>query len=487
MISFLASLALLIGGYFVYGLVVERIFGIDPKRPTPATTQTDGVDFVPMPAWKVFLVQFLNIAGLGPIFGAIMGIMYGPAAYLWIVLGTLFAGAVHDFVSAMISLRAGGVSLPEIVGKELGTGVKQVMRVFSVVLLILVGGVFVVTTSGLVASLTPEALDATFWAVVIFIYYLLATLFPVDKLIGNIYPLFAVVLFFMAVGLVAIMIFGDVEVPEAFAGGLMNRYAPELAATHPIFPMLFISIACGAISGFHATQSPMMARCITSERQARPIFYGAMVAEGIVALIWAAATITFTDGYEGLSAYMAEPGHSPGSLVHDISISWFGVVGGVIAMIGVIAAPITTGDTALRSARLIVADFTHFPQTRFWQRVVISVPIFALTFGLLQIDFNVLWRYFAWSNQTLSVFTLWACTVYLARHGRIYAITLIPALFMTVVCTSYLIVAPSPEGFGLPWVTALGAGLTLAIVFLGLFGRYVRSLRAPEPIAERTA
>lgn len=487
MISFLASLALLIGGYFVYGLVVERIFGIDPKRPTPATTQTDGVDFVPMPAWKVFLVQFLNIAGLGPIFGAIMGIMYGPAAYLWIVLGTLFAGAVHDFVSAMISLRAGGVSLPEIVGKELGTGVKQVMRVFSVVLLILVGGVFVVTTSGLVASLTPEALDATFWAVVIFIYYLLATLFPVDKLIGNIYPLFAVVLFFMAVGLVAIMIFGDVEVPEAFAGGLMNRYAPELVATHPIFPMLFISIACGAISGFHATQSPMMARCITSERQARPIFYGAMVAEGIVALIWAAATITFTDGYEGLSAYMAEPGHSPGSLVHDISISWFGVVGGVIAMIGVIAAPITTGDTALRSARLIVADFTHFPQTRFWQRVVISVPIFALTFGLLQIDFNVLWRYFAWSNQTLSVFTLWACTVYLARHGRIYAITLIPALFMTVVCTSYLIVAPSPEGFGLPWATGLGAGLTLAIVFLGLFGRYVRSLRAAEPIAERTA
>lgn len=487
MISFLASLALLIGGYFVYGLVVERIFGIDPKRPTPATTQTDGVDFVPMPAWKVFLVQFLNIAGLGPIFGAIMGIMYGPAAYLWIVLGTLFAGAVHDFVSAMISLRAGGVSLPEIVGKELGTGVKQVMRVFSVVLLILVGGVFVVTTSGLVASLTPEALDTTFWAVVIFIYYLLATLFPVDKLIGNIYPLFAVVLFFMAVGLVAIMIFGDVEVPEAFAGGLMNRYAPELAATHPIFPMLFISIACGAISGFHATQSPMMARCITSERQARPIFYGAMVAEGIVALIWAAATITFTKGYEGLSAYMANPGHSPGSLVHDISISWFGMVGGVIAMIGVIAAPITTGDTALRSARLIVADFTRFPQTRFWQRVVISVPIFALTFGLLQIDFNVLWRYFAWSNQTLSVFTLWACTVYLARHGRIYAITLIPALFMTVVCTSYLLVAPTPEGFGLPWATGLGAGLTLAIVFLGLFGRYLRSLRAAEPIAERPA
>ena len=350
MISFLVALAVLIGGYFIYGLFVERVFGIEPDRPTPAITHNDGVDFVPMPGWKIFLVQFLNIAGLGPIFGAIMGIMYGPAAYLWIVLGTIFAGAVHDFVSGMISLRAGGISLPEIVGQELGSGVKQVMRVFSIVLLILVGGVFVVTTSGLIASLTPEALDATFWAAVIFVYYLLATLFPVDKLIGNIYPLFAVVLFFMAVGLVAVMVFGDVEVPEAFAGGLGNRYAADLVATHPIMPMLFISIACGAISGFHATQSPMMARCMTNERQARPIFYGAMVAEGVVALIWSAATITFTGGYEGLSAYMADPAHGPGSLIHEISQSWFGVVGGIVAMIGVIAAPITTGDTALRSA-----------------------------------------------------------------------------------------------------------------------------------------
>jgi len=475
MISFFVALAVLIGGYFVYGLFVERVFGIEPDRPTPALTRTDGVDYVPMPGWKIFLVQFLNIAGLGPIFGAIMGIMYGPAAYLWIVLGTILAGGVHDFVSGMISLRAGGISLPEIVGRELGAGVKQVMRVFSIVLLILVGGVFVVTTSGLIASMTPEALDATFWATVIFIYYLLATLFPVDKLIGNIYPLFALVLFFMAVGLVGVMLFGGVEVPEAFAGGLGNRYEPSQVAKHPIMPMLFISIACGAISGFHATQSPMMARCMTNERQGRPIFYGAMVAEGVVALIWAAATITFTGGYEGLSHYMAQPGNGPGTLIHEISNSWFGVVGGIVAMIGVIAAPITTGDTALRSARLIVADFARFGQRKFWQRVVVALPLFALTFLLLQIDFNVLWRYFAWSNQTLAVFTLWACTVYLARKRKFYIVTLIPALFMTVVCTSYLLVAPSPEGFGLNYTLSVAAGCILAALFGIMFFRWRRT------------
>lgn len=475
MISFLVALAVLIGGYFVYGLLVERVFGIEPDRPTPALTRTDGVDYVPMPGWKIFLVQFLNIAGLGPIFGAIMGIMYGPAAYLWIVLGTILAGGVHDFVSGMISLRAGGISLPEIVGRELGTGIKHVMRVFSIVLLILVGGVFVVTTSGLIASMTPESLDATFWATAIFIYYLLATLFPVDKLIGNIYPLFALVLFFMAVGLVGVMLFGDVEVPEAFAGGLGNRYAASMVATHPIMPMLFISIACGAISGFHATQSPMMARCMTNERQGRPIFYGAMVAEGVVALIWAAATITFTGGYEGLSHYMAQPGNGPGTIIHEISNSWFGVVGGLIAMIGVIAAPITTGDTALRSARLIVADFAHFGQCKFWQRVVVALPLFALTFLLLQIDFNMLWRYFAWSNQTLAVFTLWACTVYLARKCKFYVVTLIPALFMTVVCTAYLLVAPSPEGFGLDQTISVVAGCLLAALLACMFFRWKRT------------
>ena len=474
MISFLTALALLIAGYLIYGAFAEKVFGINSGRPTPAMTHADGVDFVPMPAWKVFLIQFLNIAGLGPIFGAIMGIMFGPAAYLWIVFGTIFAGAVHDYVSGMISLRAGGASLPEIVGNELGSGIKQVMRGFSIVLLILVGGVFVVTTSGLIASLTPESLDATFWAAVIFVYYLMATMFPVDKLIGNIYPLFAGVLLFMAAGLVGVMLFGDVAVPDAFASGFGNHYPEAQRATHPIFPMLFISIACGAISGFHATQSPMMARCMKNEKLARPVFYGAMVAEGVVALIWAAATITFTNGYEGLAHYMAQPGHSPSSLIHDISTSWLGAVGGIIAVIGVIAAPITTGDTALRSARLIVADFTRFKQEKIWQRAIVSIPLFILTYLVMTIDFNVLWRYFAWSNQTMAVFTLWASTVYLARHGRLYLITLVPAMFMTMVCTVYILVAP--EGFGISHGIAITCGALITAAFTAMFARYLKSL-----------
>ena len=475
MIPFLIALAVLIGGYFVYGLLAEKVFGIDPSRPTPAMERPDGVDYIPLPTWKVFMIQFLNIAGLGPIFGAIMGIMFGPAAFLWIVLGTIFGGAVHDFLSAMISIRKGGASLPEIVGDELGMTVRQVMRVFSIVLLILVGAVFVVTPSGLIASMTPDWMDARFWAIAIFIYYILATMLPVDKLIGNLYPLFGGALLFMAVALLGTLLFGDVTIPDGFADGLYNR-KPDGAA-QPIFPMMFVSIACGAISGFHATQSPMMARCLKNERLARPVFYGAMVAEGIVALIWAAAAIAFTGGYAELQEYMAVEGHSAGSLVHDISIGWLGAVGGVLAIIGVVAAPITTGDTALRSARLIVADMTGFPQKKAWKRAVLCLPIFGVTFALMLIDFNVLWRYFAWSNQTLSVFTLWAVTVYLARHGKFYVISLIPALFMTVVCVSYILFAQSPEGFGLDYTLAVGAGVAVAVIMLAMFGSWVRSLR----------
>ncbi len=390
MISFLISLAVLIGGYFVYGLFVEKVFGIDASRTTPAMERPDGVDFIPLPTWKVFMIQFLNIAGLGPIFGAIMGVMFGPAAFLWIVLGTIFGGAVHDFLSAMISLRKGGASLPEIVGDELGMTVRQVMRVFSILLLILVGAVFVVTPSGLIASMTPGWMDARFWAVAIFIYYILATMLPVDKLIGNLYPLFGGALLFMAVALMCTLFFGDVTIPDGFSEGLFNRKAD--AAGQPVFPMMFVSIACGAISGFHATQSPMMARCLKNEKLARPVFYGAMVAEGIVALIWAAAAIAFTGGYVELQQYMAAEGHSAGSLVHDISISWLGAVGGVLAIIGVVAAPITTGDTALRSARLIVADMTGFSQKQMWRRALLCLPIFGVTFALMMIDFNVLWR-----------------------------------------------------------------------------------------------
>lgn len=473
MITLLVSLAVLVGGYFVYGIIAERVFGIDASRVMPAYSHRDDVDFMPLPTWKVFLIQFLNIAGLGPIFGAIMGIMFGPAAFLWIVFGTIFAGAVHDFVSAMISVRSGGLSLPDIVGHELGSGVKQVMRVFSMVLLVLVGAVFVLTPSGLLAGMMPEGSwwsDPAVWTAVIFLYYMLATVLPVDKVIGNLYPVFGFALLFMAAGILAVMIFGDVTIPDGMADGLYNRRTG--AETMPVFPMMFVSIACGAISGFHATQSPMMARCLKNERLARPVFYGAMVAEGIVALIWAAAAIAFTGGYAELGQYMSS-GSGAGALVHDISVSWLGTFGGLLAIFGVVAAPVTTGDTALRSARLIAADFMRVDQKPIVKRLLVSLPLFAVTFGLMLIDFNVLWRYFAWSNQTLAVFTLWASTVYLARHRKMYMITLLPALFMTVVSVSYVLFAPSPEGFGLSYEIAVGAGIVVAAMFCGLFVRYL--------------
>lgn len=470
MTSFLTALAVLIGGYFIYGAIVEKIFGTDPSRKTPAYTMRDDVDYMPLPTWKVFLIQFLNIAGLGPIFGAIMGVMFGPAAFIWIVVGTIFAGAVHDFISGAISLRARGMSLPEIVGNELGTGIKQVMRVFSLLLMILVGAVFVSQPADLIAGMTPESLDRIFWVVVIFVYYMLATVLPIDKLIGNFYPIFGFALLFMAVGILGVLIWGDVTLNLDFTQGFESQHPKGL----PIFPMMFVSIACGAISGFHATQSPMMARCLKSERLARPIFYGAMVAEGVVALIWAAAAIAFTGGYDQLATYMAEHNNSAGALVNDISMSWLGSFGGILALLGVVAAPITSGDTALRSARLIAADFLHYDQSKTSKRLIISIPIFAAAFGIMMIDFSVLWRYFAWCNQTLAVFTLWAITVYLARHKKFYLITLIPALFMTVVSVSYILFAP--EGFGLSYPIAVGSGIAVAIVLLGLFFNYINRI-----------
>lgn len=466
---FLFSIAVLIGGYFFYGLIVERIFGIDPKRPTPAITLRDGIDFIPMPTWKVFLIQFLNIAGLGPIFGAIMGIMFGPAAFLWIVFGTIFAGGVHDFLSAMISLRSNGASLPEIVGNELGSGIKLTMRVFSLLLLILVGVVFVLTPADIIAGMTPDWMDRLFWIAIIFIYYILATLLPIDKIIGNFYPVFGFALLFMAAGLLCILLFGDVTIPDGFSEGLHTRFKGDAEFTHPVFPMMFVSIACGAISGFHATQSPMMARCLKNEKLARPVFYGAMVAEGMVALIWAAAAIAFTQGYDNLHAYIAEHGNQAGALVKELSLDWLGTAGGILAILGVVAAPISTGDTALRSARLIAADFMNFNQKTLVRRLVISVPLFAIVFALMFIDFSVLWRYFAWSNQTLAVFTLWAITVYLARKRRFYIIALIPAMFMTSVSVSYILFAPRPEGLGLNLGIAIGCGVTVAVCFLLLF------------------
>lgn len=474
---FLFALGVLVAGYFVYGALVERVFSVDGGRVTPAGAHPDGVDYIPLPTWKVFLIQFLNIAGIGPIFGAIMGVMYGPAAFLWIALGTIFGGAVHDFISAMVSLRNDGRSLPQIVGMELGRRVQGAMGVFTVFLLIMVVAVFVTTPAGLLASLTPEHLSVKFWTVVIFGYYVLATLLPVDKLIGRLYPVFGLALLVMGGGILGYLLFSGVEIPADISGGLASR-RPDPDGS-PLFPMMFVSIACGAISGFHATQSPMMARCLKSERMARRVFYGAMVAEGVVALVWAAAAIAFCGSYAAVGEYVQSHGGGAGALVNAICNNWLGVAGGLFAILGVIAAPITTGDTAMRSARLIIADTFSISQSGVLRRLLVTLPIIVLSFVLMQIDFSILWRYFAWSNQTLSVFTLWAVTVYLARQGRFFYITLLPALFMTMVCVSYILFAPSGEprpGAGLPVDVAVAVSGVVAMVFLALFVRWRRGL-----------
>ena len=491
--TFILSLVALVLGFLLYGTFVERVFGIDAKAATPAMTKTDGVDFVPMKPWRIFLIQFLNIAGLGPIFGAIMGIFYGPAAFLWIVLGTIFAGGVHDYLSGMMSIRKGGLSLPDIVGDELGKGIKLFIRLLSLVLLVLLTTTFLSGPATLLQGLAPLGtithnahLVPIIWVLIIFAYYSLATVLPVDKLIGRFYPIFSAILLFMGLGIMVVMLGGHgVEMPE-LTDGLHNRQTNGL----PLFPMMFVSIACGAISGFHGTQSPLMARCMTSERQGRWIFYGAMVAEGILALIWAAAAGTmFADpeqglyGIDGLQAFAAaHPGENIAALVVDkVSRSWLGTVGGILAIIGVIAAPITSGDTALRSARLIVADFLHLDQRPVRNRMMIALPLFACVFGMVFVDFNVVWRYFAWTNQTLAVFALWAGTIFLYKNAQTtkkypyaYLIALIPALFMTMVSASYIFIAP--EGFrfaaaGLSWLAYTIAG-AVTIALLILFSRW---------------
>ncbi len=415
-----------------------------------------------------------------------MGVMFGPAAFLWIVFGTIFGGAVHDFFSGMLSLRRDGASLPEIVGEQLGNKVKQVMRGFALILMILVGAVFVYNPADLLAMLTPEHLDKMFWIVVIFAYYMAATLLPVDKLIGKLYPVFGFALLFMAVGiLVMLFVHGD-ALPEMWDGFYNHKSDP---ASSPIFPMMFVSIACGAISGFHATQSPMMARCLGNEKHARIVFYGAMVTEGVVALIWAAAAIAFTGGYSSLEATLA--GSSPAVLVNNLSSSWLGAFGGILAILGVIAAPITSGDTALRSARLIAADFMGVEQKNIVKRLAVSIPIFVLCFVIMLLPYEVLWRYFAWCNQELSVFTLWALTVYLAARKKMYIVTLLPALFMTCVTTTYIFFAP--EGFSaittglwevpIPYELAVCIGVAVSGVFLAIFTMWLRSYEAKPELA----
>lgn len=477
MITFCLALVALVLGYLVYGKIVEKTFGVDPDRKTPCYTQADGVDYLPMPTWKVFLIQFLNIAGTGPIFGAIMGILYGPSAFIWIVFGCIFGGAVHDYLSGMISVRKGGASLPEIIGDELGSTARVAMRVFALVLMILVGGVFAYSPAKLLGGMTNEALgfDSVYmWTCIIFCYYILATLMPIDKVIGKLYPIFGIALIFMAIGVGAGIFFFDGNIPEITEAFTNHNPSPGV----PLFPGICITIACGAVSGFHATQSPMMARCMKNEKLGRKVFYGSMITEGVVAVIWAAAAIKFADAldvagntpYEKLATAMSG---NPAAIVNQICNSWLGVFGATLAILGVIAAPITSGDTALRCARLIAADFAKISQSTIAKRLMLSLPIFAVAICIViwsvtnPDGFNVIWRYFAWTNQTLSIFTFWALTVWLARNKKCYWITLLPAIFMTIVCTSFIMVAP--EGFQLPYLASMIISVSVALLLTILF------------------
>lgn len=461
MYSFLISLVALILGYFIYGSVVDRIFGPDPTAVTPAVSKNDGVDYVPMPTWKVFMVQFLNIAGTGPIFGAIMGAKFGPSCFLWIVGGSIFAGAVHDYMTGMLSMRCGGASLPEIVGKYSHKSMKSLMLGFSLLLLLLVGTVFVYSPAlilGDIASLSGNReTSIMFWVGIIFLYYIVATLLPVDKIIGRFYPIFAFALLFMAAALGVCLLMKWPSIPE-FWDGLQNRTPMLGIKGQDIFPALFITVACGAISGFHSTQSPIMARCLKNEKMGRPVFFGAMITEGIVALIWAAvASYFFFDG--GMEEVGATSAQAP-VVVTSVAKSWLGLFGGVLAILGVVAAPITSGDTAFRSARLILADFIGMDQKKKINRLILGIPIFLIASLLLWFNiadengFNVIWRYFGWANQMLATLSLWIVTFFLMkeRSGVKFLISAVPAVFMGCVVVTYICIDQIGLGLDSRWI-----------------------------------
>jgi carbon starvation protein CstA len=475
MITFLISILLLIAGYFVYGKIVERFIGVDPLRKTPAYDREDGIDYMPMPTWKVFVIQFLNIAGLGPIFGAVMGAAYGPAAYLWIVLGCIFMGAVHDFFAGMMSIESSGANMPDITGKYLGKTMKGVMSVVVSFLLLAVGVSFVTGPSDLIASLT--GVNKEVWLYVIFAYYLLATLLPIDKIIGTVYPYMGAALLFMALGVGIMLVVGALncthQMIELTPSTLKNwHFAPE---SNILVPMLFIVVSCGAISGFHSTQSPLMARCLKNEKYARPVFYGAMIAEGVVAMIWATAAMAYFGGPEGLNAAMSEgvmidgvlTKVTPAIAVDMICRSWLGKVGAVIAVIGVVVCPITSGDTAFRSLRLTVAEFFKSDQKPIFRRFIICIPIFALAYFCCRMDFSTVWNYVGIGNQLLATIVLWTSTAYLISRRKPHWMCSVPAAFLSFVCVSYFLMAPyKAGGLHLNPVAGYVAGTVIAVGLL---------------------
>ena len=461
MITFFIAVICLLLGYLIYGKIIEKNFGPD-DRETPANAVNDGVDFVPMPTWKVILIQLLNIAGTGPIFGALFGALYGPIVYLWIVLGCIFAGAVHDYMCGMLSIRNGGASMPEITGQYLGSGMKQVMRVFSVILLVMCGVVFTTGPAGLLALLTPDKLDTSFWLWVVIVYYFIATFLPIDKLIGKFYPVFGICLFFMALGVGGSILFsGRFEMPELWAN-FNNQHAQGTS----VWPFMFITVACGAISGFHATQSPMMARCIKSEKNGRAVFYGAMIAEGFIALVWAAAGVSC---YESSQALL-DQGAGCSAVVYHICQTTMGKLGAVIALLGVIVCPISSGDTAYRAARLTLADWFKLDQASMKNRLLLTVPLLATGIVVCQLDYSAVWRYFSWANQTLAMIVLWAASVYLRRSKKNYLYTAIPATVMSAVTSTYFLLAPECLGIlwnalNVPYRVYYPIGVTAGILF----------------------
>lgn len=472
MISLLVSFAVLIVGYLIYGRLAERVFSPD-DRETPAVAINDGVDCVPMKTWKAFLVQLLNIAGTGPIFGALMGAVFGPVVFLWIVFGSILGGAVHDYMSGMISSRHSGASVAELSGTYLGKGARWVMRVFSVVLLVLCGTVFVTSPAGLLDKLTPDWMSSTVWAVIILAYYLLATLLPIDKLIGSLYPVFAVLLIVMAGAVIGGIVFsgGEYTIPELS----IKNLSPDGT---PVWPYMFITVACGAISGFHATQSPMIAKCITTEKVGRKVFYGAMISESVIALVWAAAGVSFYGTTQLLSEALSK---GASNVVYDISTGVLGNFGGILAVAGVVICPITSGDTAFRSARLIIAETFNLEQKKIKNRLLITIPLLIIG-GLLtwfavinDNGFQTVWRYFSWSNQTLAMVALWTATAYLLKQGKYRfgsLLTALPASFMTAVSLTYILTAK--EGFGLDYNVSVIAGISASAA---AFIVYILALR----------
>nr|WP_086940939.1 carbon starvation protein A [Thaumasiovibrio occultus] len=485
---FLLCVAALIGGYFIYGSFVERVFGINEKRQTPAYTKNDGVDYVPMSNKKVYLVQLLNIAGVGPIFGPILGALYGPSALLWIVFGCIFAGATHDYFSGMLSVRNGGASVPSITGRYLGNGAKHFMNIFALVLLLLVGVVFVSAPAGMLTNLINDQLATEgetlvslgVMVAIIFAYYILATIVPVDKIIGRFYPLFGGLLIFMSVGLLAAIFWSDQHtVLNGFtAGDFLTNLNPN---DMPIWPALFITIACGAVSGFHATQSPLMARCMENEKNGRFVFYGAMIGEGVIALIWCTIALTFFDGIEALQAAVGVGG--PGNVVYTASFGLLGVFGGVIAFLGVVILPITSGDTAFRSSRLILAEYFNMEQKQIKNRLLIAAPLFIMGAILTQVDFAIIWRYFGFANQLTAVMMLWTASAYLLRHNKLHWITSVPAMFMTAVVATYIL-QDSTLGFGLPMNISTGIGVAAAGGVVILLIAKFKGIGEPDDQAE---